>query len=172
MKKIYSTIMVLAMMVAALGFTACGGGDDDDNKSFKQDYDVLQINGVDYACYGYRCIVTYQSTWDLSKHSGDIRLPCGYLSDAQKGEYDYEFMYLIYLKGNQDLTVGSKLEDFSPIFENLSDWSELKYTSGSATILDKQNDKYITVNFDSFTFSNGSKSYTLNGRVQLDFDED
>ena len=92
--------------------------------------------------------------------------------DAQKGEYDYEFMYLIYLKGNQDLTVGSKLEDFSPIFENLSDWSELKYTSGSATILDKQNDKYITVNFDSFTFSNGSKSYTLNGRVQLDFDED
>ena len=53
---------------------------------------------------------------------------------------------LIYLKGNQDLTVGSKLEDFSPIFENLSDWSELKYASGSATILDKQNDKYITVN--------------------------
>ena len=29
MKKIYSTIMVLAMMVAALGFTACGGDDDD-----------------------------------------------------------------------------------------------------------------------------------------------
>ena len=29
MKKIYSTIMVLAMMVAALSFTACGGDDDE-----------------------------------------------------------------------------------------------------------------------------------------------
>lgn len=31
MKKLYSTIMMLAMMVAALSFTACGGGDDDDD---------------------------------------------------------------------------------------------------------------------------------------------
>ena len=31
MKKLYSTIMMLAMMVAALSFTACGGDDDVDN---------------------------------------------------------------------------------------------------------------------------------------------
>lgn len=31
MKKLYSTMMMLAMMVAALGFTACGGDDDVDN---------------------------------------------------------------------------------------------------------------------------------------------
>ena len=30
MKKLYSTIMMLAMMVAALSFTACGGDDDED----------------------------------------------------------------------------------------------------------------------------------------------
>lgn len=30
MKKIYSTIMMLAMMVAALSFTSCGGDDDDE----------------------------------------------------------------------------------------------------------------------------------------------
>lgn len=30
MKKIYSTMIMLAMMVAALSFTACGGDDDDD----------------------------------------------------------------------------------------------------------------------------------------------
>ena len=29
MKKLYSTIMMLALMVAALGFTACGGDDDE-----------------------------------------------------------------------------------------------------------------------------------------------
>lgn len=31
MKKLYSTIMMLAMMVAALGLTACGGDDEEDD---------------------------------------------------------------------------------------------------------------------------------------------
>ena len=30
MKKLYSSIMMLAMMVAALGLTACGGDDEDE----------------------------------------------------------------------------------------------------------------------------------------------
>jgi hypothetical protein len=33
MKKLYSTIMMFAMMVAALSFTACGGDDDDNEGS-------------------------------------------------------------------------------------------------------------------------------------------
>ena len=34
MKKVYSTVMMLALMVAALSFTACGGDDDEvDNGS-------------------------------------------------------------------------------------------------------------------------------------------
>ena len=48
MKKLYSTIMMLAMMVAALSFTACsksdddefGGGGDDENQYFQ-----ITING-------------------------------------------------------------------------------------------------------------------------------
>lgn len=31
MKKLYSTIMMLAMMVTALGLTACGGDDEEDD---------------------------------------------------------------------------------------------------------------------------------------------
>ena len=31
MKKLYSTIMLLAMMVAALGLTACGSDDEEDD---------------------------------------------------------------------------------------------------------------------------------------------
>ena len=164
--------MMLAMMFAAFSFTACSSSDDDNGIDFKQDYDILQINGVDYACYGYRCVITYSSSWDLSKHRGDILLPCGKLSDAQKGEYDYDYMYTIYLKGNQDLKKGSKLEDYSPTFENFGDWDSLDYMSGSATIIDKKDDQYITVKFESFSFSNGTKSYSLNGTVQLDLDED
>ena len=42
MKKIDSTIMMLAMMIAALGFTACSSDDDDEDElNLKQDYDIL-----------------------------------------------------------------------------------------------------------------------------------
>jgi hypothetical protein len=175
MKKIYSTIMMLAMMIAALSFTACGGSDSDDDYAdyLKNEYDILIINGEKYACFGYRSLITYQSTWDLSKHTGEIRLPCGKLSDAQKGEYDYDYAFMIKLKGNQDLKIGSKLEDFSPTFTGVDDWSgPYDYDSGSATITDKKDDKYITIKFNSFKFGSGSKSYTLDGTVQLDLDED
>lgn len=44
MKKIYLTVMTLAMMVAALGVTACGGDDDDiDNGGEKIDGDYVKV---------------------------------------------------------------------------------------------------------------------------------
>ncbi len=43
MKKLYSTIMLLAMMIAALSLTACGGDDDNNDINLKQDYDILQV---------------------------------------------------------------------------------------------------------------------------------
>ena len=56
MKKIYSTIMLLTMMVAALGFTACGGDDDDDinggGNSSKGEM-TLTIDGESY--YATNC---------------------------------------------------------------------------------------------------------------------
>lgn len=165
MKKFYSTIMLLAMMVAALGFTACGGDDDEEDEiNLKQDYDILQINGKSYACYGYRCAATFSSSKDR------LLLPCGELSDAQQGEYNYDYMYEIGLEDGQNLKKGSKLEDFSPILSSTVDYyNDYDYSSGSATILDMTS-KYITVKFDSFRFGNGSKSYTFNGTVQLDLD--
>ena len=114
MKKLYSTIMMVAMMVAALSFTACGGDDEGngDNNGGRginsnQVYDVLQINGENYACFGFRSPITYRSHWDKTIHSGEILLPCGNLSDAQKGKHNYAYMYTIYLKGKQDLSIGS-----------------------------------------------------------------
>lgn len=161
---------ILLLTVSTL-FSSCGK-DDENDLNLKVDYDVIQINDVKYACYGHRCPITYVSTWNLYQHYGTLRLPCGQLSDAEKGEYDYDYMYEIYLEGNKDLEKGSKLEDFSPSIENFGDFAELKYKSGSATITDKKDDKYITVKFDSFEFSNGSKRYVLSGTVQLSLDED
>lgn len=175
MKKFYSVIMMLAMMIAALSFTACSS--DDDELNLKQDYDILQVNGVNYACYGYRCFATYSSSWNLSTNRGTILLPCGKLSDAQKGEFDYDYMFSIELEGSKRLKKGSKLEDYSPIFESSEDYysldTPLEYVSGSATVTDKKDDKYLTIRFDSFKFDNGDgNSYVLNGTVQLDLDED
>ena len=177
MKKLYSTIMLLAMRVAALGFTACGGDDDDEEVNvfnLKQDYDILHVNGGDYACYGYRSLATFSSSWDKTNHSGMILLPCGKLSDAKKGEYDYDYMYSIELEGTKDLKKGSKLEDYSLCFQSAENYCELyEYASGSATVVDIVNDQYITINFNSFKVCNeDGKSYVLNGTVQLDFDVD
>lgn len=50
MKKLYSTIMMLAMMVAALSFTACGG--DDDNQGGDGN---INSNNVVGTWKGYAC---------------------------------------------------------------------------------------------------------------------
>lgn len=167
----YFFLAAIALLCTVVTLSSCSK-DDSNGVDIQTSYDVLQINGENYACYGYRSAITYTTSWNLQKHSGKLLLPCGKLSDAQKGEYDYDYMFDISLKGNQDLQKGSKLEAFSPTFVSSEDLKNFAYVSGSATITDKQDDEYITVTFDSFKFSNSSKSYVLNGTVQLDLDED
>lgn len=173
MKKQYSAFVSYAMLfMAVLCVSACGGSDDNDDKNdggtnSNLVYDVIKINGENYACYGFRSPITYRSTWNMSQHTGEILLPCGNLSDAQNAKYKYDSMYTIYLKGKQDLGLGSKLENYTPTFENIADGNLNNYISGSATITSK-NDKYITVKFENFAFNN----YTLDGTVQLVFHED
>jgi hypothetical protein len=79
------------------------------------------------------------------------------------------------MEGSQDLKKGNKIENFSIEFEAMDDdyvGGGLLYAGGSATITDKKKDTYVTVKFNNLKFSNGTKSYTLNGTVQLDLDED
>ena len=101
-------------------------------------------------------------------------MPCGKLSDAKKGEYDYDYMYGIVLEGSKDLKKGSKLEDYSLWFDSSEDsYNDYEYESGSAIVDDIKSDEYITINFNSFKVCNDDgNSYVLNGTVQLDFDED
>ena len=173
MKRIkYLFLVIVALVCAATTLSSCSKNDDDTSNP-STSYDVIQINGESFACYGYRCAVTYSSTWNLKTHRGSVTLPCGKLSDAQKGEYDYDYLYAIGLQGKQDLQKGSKLEDFSPTLTTTEDvLGNYTYKSGSATITDKVDDKYITVKFENFKCVSGSKSYVINGTAQLDLDED
>lgn len=52
MKKCYSVLVMLAMMVAALSFTACGGSDDEEDGGgipSPSSSMTIRINGVDWA---------------------------------------------------------------------------------------------------------------------------
>ena len=48
MKRIYFSIMMLAMMVAALSFTSCGGGDDDETDGSASIVGVWECISSDY----------------------------------------------------------------------------------------------------------------------------
>ena len=168
-------VLAVALISATAVFTSCSKDDDGSDSgsgSGSGYYDVIQINGTSYACYGYRMPITYESSWNTSTHSGELLLPCGKLSDAQKGEFDYDDMYSIELSGSKELTKGCNLKDFNPTFTDLGVCYDLPYVSGTATVVDKQDDEYITVKFTSCKFAQGSKSYTLDGTVQLSLDED
>ena len=47
MRKVYSIMMMLAMMVAAVSFTACSGDEEDDGPNGKM---TLKIDGESYYC--------------------------------------------------------------------------------------------------------------------------
>ena len=49
-------------------------------------------------------------------------------------------MFYIHLRGSKDLTIGSKLQDYSPKFEPVGE-EEVNYVSGSATVTDKKNNE-------------------------------
>ena len=83
----YLFLFVVALFSTTVVLSSCGDDDEDLKPILKTDYDVIQINGESYACYGHRCPITYASDWDLSSHRGRLILPCGKLSDAQKEEY-------------------------------------------------------------------------------------
>ena len=167
-KRLFILTSICACL--SLAFSSCSKSEYGFNPN--ANYDIIQVNGENYACFGYRCAITYETSWDLSTHRGMMILPCGKLSYAEKGEYDFDYMYAIYLEGQSDLKKGSKLEDFSPTFECAGEGVDLDYASGSATVENKKDDKYITVKFESLRFKGGNKSYTLKGTVQLKLDED
>lgn len=171
MKKIaLALVMIVPVMALMFCLTGCSGSDDD---TTSQLWDALQVNSDNYACYGKRSYVTYSSEWSSSRGIGRIALPCGKLSDAQKGEYDIDYLFAISFTKNQPLQKGDDLADYATIFEDASlAVDNTVYESGSAVVIDKKDDDYITIKFNSFTCGKGSNARTLNGTVQLDLDED
>ena len=69
MKKLYSTIMMLAMMVAALSLTACGGDDDEDEINGSIDLFITQDDETWIrAPYNYNLHIDYNDRINTNKH--------------------------------------------------------------------------------------------------------
>lgn len=171
MKK-YLSFMAFAMMtVLSLAFISCSSDDDDESTSFK--FGQININGKDYACYGYGMPITYISSWEDGTLS--ISLPLGELADAKKGEYDYDYMIGIECNGGNKPSAGTDLANYSEINVTiiLNEVGSVVYESGSAVVKSIKDDDYITIEFKNFKCkTSSSQSYTFNGTVKLDYDVD
>lgn len=168
----YMKFMAFAMMaVFSLAFVSCRDDDDDELGIFK--YGIININGKDYACYGYDMIATDESSWRDGTLS--IWIPLGELADAKKGEFDYDYLIGIDCFGGNKPSVGTNLADYPEIYVSimLDESSGTDYESGSAVVKSVKDDDYITIEFKNFKCGESSaQSFTVNGTVKLLYDVD
>lgn len=155
-----------------MSIAACGGSDDEEDGSWSYKYGKLNVNGKDYACYGLYMPITYSSTWEDNTLS--IRLPLGELSDAQKGEYDYDYMYVITCSGGRKPSTGTDLSNYNDVsvwYSGNALYSDDSYYESGSAVVKEVYDGGITIEFKDFSFS-GDNTYVFNGTVKLDYDID
>lgn len=176
MKKVYSTIMLFAMMVAALSLTACGGSDNDDegiidggglspSSSFSITFDgeknyvenVEWINPLfgngGFKKGNYFCLENYPLG------TGQIHIIFPY------SQYNGNVQPSYFSVGYSDF--GADATDIEYITASMSGWHG-DYTSGSARVT-KNDGKYITIQFSSYSFevkrSDRTHSFVLDGAL-------
>ena len=167
MKKIYLSMMMLAMMVAALSFTACGSSNSDDDggggspsySTFTITYDG-EMNEVENTSWinpifgnggqkkgNYFCLDNYPL------NRGQIHIIFPY--DEYQGNVPPSYFTV----GYNDF--GEYATDIEYITTDTSGWHG-EYVSGSATVT-KNDGKNITIQFSRYAFevSRSGKSHTF-----------
>lgn len=165
MKKLYSTIMLLAMMVAALGLTACGGDDEDEiggdgGGSASSTFTIIYDDGGEQV-FTHDSDIAIQS---LGAEFGNLER-----HDSPRGSY---FDMIIGTKGNfyiifprqqygEDLAPSYFSVGYSDFGADATDMERVdaygygwdgEYLSGSAKVT-KNDGKYITIDFNNFKYS-------------------
>ena len=137
MKKLYSTIMMLAMMVAALSFTACGGDDDalgDSSiygtwKSVSAEGWLPQYDGLTYIQFkkdgtyihisdGVDGLEIEKGTWKVEGNGLIVNMP-----DEKIGDFTVTFT-IVELKSDR---LGLSLIGLTGYYERVSDSVIQKY---------------------------------------------
>ena len=166
MKKLYSTIIMLAMMVAALGLTACGGDDGDE----------IGGDGGGVSASSTFTIIYDDGGEQVFTHASDsaIQSLCAEFGnlerhDSPRGSYFYMMIgakgdfYIIFprQKYGEDLApsyfsvgysdFGADATDIERVSASASGWYG-DYISGSAKVI-KNDGKYITIDFNNYKYS-------------------
>lgn len=185
MKKLYSTIMMFAMMVGALSLTACGGSDDDEiggdggGSSTSSTFTIIYDDGGEQV-FTHDSDIAIQS---LGAEFGNLER-----HDSPRGSY---FDMIIGTKGNfyiifprqkygEDLAPSYFSVGYSDFGADATDMERVdaygygwdgEYISGSAKVT-KNDGKYITINFNDYKYSvtrNGSRFVYITLKGSLAF---
>ena len=145
MKKLYSTIMMLAMMIAALSLTACGDDDEEENddEGFNNSKVIFSIT-IDGEKNDYD--KAYLDNWDLLGRWESPVLMIGTVI----GDFRFEFPY------------GTEFSSFTTGYNSFEEDAEeieiyggtartCTYVSGSATVLSNDGTN-MKVRFKNYKF--------------------
>ena len=163
MKKLYSTIMLLAMMVTALSLTACGGDDEEDD-------------GGSSSSSAFTILFTYQNgneepyTYD---NEYAIKSLCAELENLRLFErtngsyfsvmFPRGSLYIVFpsSKYGKDLDASYFTQGFNDFGEDATEIVRIDpysagwyghYLSGSAKVV-KNDGKYVTITFNDYKVS-------------------
>jgi len=179
MKKLYSTIMLLAMMVTALSLTACGDDDDEtggDGSSPTSTLKMVSSKGGEY--YIEKGDVNYSIGNNRGNLSKNGHIWC-YLraskSDAANGMTSGYFrIKMENRKSISGFPKGYDLGECDMNFATYSDYSytnEFDYVSGSIKVI-ANDGKSFTLKFDDYVAEHdGGWTMTVNGTLYVEDEE-
>lgn len=185
MKKLYSGIMLLAMMVAAFSLTACGGDDEDD--------DIGGGGGVSSSTFtivltypnGNEETYTYENEYEIESLGAELENLK--LFERTSGSY-FSIMFLrgsLYIvfpssKYGKDLDASYFIQGFSDFGEDATQIVRIDpyaagwyghYLSGSAKVV-KNDGKYVTITFNDYEVvisrSEKQRNIKLNGTLSFE----
>lgn len=177
MKKLYSTIMMLAMMVAALSFTACGGDDDGGEggggSSSSSTLKMVSSYGGEYY------IENGNNAYSIGNNRGNLsengHIWC-YLRASKRDETHgmsggYFMIELKNRKSISDFPKGYDLGELDMHFATQGDYNrynKFDYVSGSIKVI-ANDGKSFTLKFDNYVAGRSSGwTMTVNGTLYVE----
>lgn len=172
MKKVYSTIIMLTMMVAALSITACSSSSDDegddfggDGTSFSSTLKMVSSNGEEYM------LLYYFDEPQIGNLSERGHIWCRLSCVKGKGASGNFRIKLGSVKTIADFPVGLDLGEVDMNYATQGDYNhynEYKYVSGSIKVI-ANDGKSFTLKFDNYVAERSSGlTMTVNGTLYVE----
>ena len=172
MKKLYSTIMLLAMMVAALSLTACGGDDDEDGGgSISTSSSTIKM----VSSKGGEFVIENREGYSIGENRGNLsergHIWCFLREKDGNSTSGYFRIVLGSVKSINDFPVGLDLGELDMNFATQGDYNhynKFNYASGSISVI-ANNGKSFTLKFDNYVAERSSGwTMTVNGTLYVE----